>query len=356
MEYKSFISTKEVDGRRVTGFAAIFGNIDLGADRIHKGAFKKTIKEGMDHIRHLWQHNFSDPPVAVITNMEEATRAKLPDTIKDKYPEATGGLLVEREYLDTPRGEEVLQGIVKGAIKEMSFGYDPIKYDFEEIKGQGLLVRNLRELRLHDISDVNWGMNQATIASKSAVPYKDTGKDEGEWNALTLEDFTSGLWGDLSDAEKSRIKEHYAYAGQDAFEQIKFSHHRVGDNGVGPAVWKGVAIAMTELMKPGCNIPDIDRKGVYAHLAEHYKQFDKEPPDFKFIEAISKTLALTDEEIKRGLAGYFNSRVNGVGLVFTNLRELLSSAEPWESENSNPALTMLTLKRLELITNQIKTL
>jgi len=47
MEYKSFVSqTKEIEGRKVAGFAAIFGNIDLGNDRMFNGAFKKTIKEG----------------------------------------------------------------------------------------------------------------------------------------------------------------------------------------------------------------------------------------------------------------------------------------------------------------------
>jgi len=31
----------------------------------------------------------------------------------------------------------------------------------------------------------------------------------------------------------------------------------------------------------GVNIPDADRKGVYNHLAKHYKQFDKEVPEFR---------------------------------------------------------------------------
>ena len=349
MEYKSIVSTKEVEGRRVAGFASVFGNIDLGADRIQKGAFKKTIKEGMDHIRHLWQHSFSDPPIAVINNLEEVSRGKLPDVIKEKYPEATGGLLVEREYLDTPRGEEVLQGITTGAIKEMSFGFDPIKFDFEEVKGKGQLVRNLRELRLWDTSDVNWGMNPATVAAKSAVQYKDTGIDDGEWEALG--DFITDL-DDLSDVEKSRIEGHFAYAGN----EMKLAHHRIIEEGIGPAVWKGVVIAMSELMKPGCNIPDVDRKGVYTHLAEHYKQFDKIPPDFKFIEAMSKTLSLSVEEIDRGLAGYFNNRVDEIGSLFFNLKELMETAEPWEADKANPALTFMTLNKLELIKKQMETL
>jgi len=354
MEYKSIISqTKEIEGRSVSGFAAIFGNIDLGDDRILNGAFKKTIKEGMDHIRHLWMHDSSAPPVAVIKELKEVSQSKLPDIIKEKYPEATGGLLVDREYLDTPRGEEILQGITTGAIKEMSFGYAPIKFDFEEIKGK--LVRNLREVRLWDTSDVNWGMNPATVAAKSAVLFKDTGAVDEEWLAPTLEDFTSGVWDDLSDAEKSRIECHFAYAGQDAFDEIKFAHHKVIEGGVGPVVWKGVAACMATLI--GVNdIPEDDRKGVYEHLSQHYKQFDKQPPDYKFVEAMSKTLALSDDEIASGIVGYFNSRASGIELAFSNLKELLSTAKPWEAEKSNPALTFVALQKLELIKNQIRIL
>jgi HK97 family phage prohead protease len=168
MEYKSFVhQVKQVDGRTVTGFAAIFGNVDSGNDRTWVGAFKKTIKERGDRVRHLWQHDLTQPPIAAIRSLKEVARIDLPDELRSKFPEATGGLLVEREYLDTPRGDEVLKGIISGAVSEMSFGYDPVKYDFEgdQTKGEST-VRNLRECRLWDTSDVNWGMNEATVASK----------------------------------------------------------------------------------------------------------------------------------------------------------------------------------------------
>ena len=31
----------------------------------------------------------------------------------------------------------------------------------------------------------------------------------------------------------------------------------------------------------GVAIPDADRRGCYSHLSKHYKQFDKEPPEFR---------------------------------------------------------------------------
>lgn len=173
MEYKVIISQpKIIDGRTVTGLAAITGNIDSGGDRIHKGAFKKTIRENAKRVKHLWMHDPFQPPTAVLKEVSEVSAEELPEAVRSEYPDATGGLQVVREYLDTPRGSEVLAGIKAGAISEMSFGYDPVKFDFEELKDgefKGMMVRNLRELRLWDTSDVTWGMNAATVAAKRAI-------------------------------------------------------------------------------------------------------------------------------------------------------------------------------------------
>ncbi len=178
MEYKAIqLDVKEIgeDGRTVTGLAAVFGNIDAGYDRLHKGAFKKTLNENGGRVKHLWQHDMGAPPIAVVKELAEVGRDELPADVRKQFPDATGGLRVVRKYLDTPRGNEILAGITGGAITEMSFAYDPLKYDFEELKADGDLpgtvVRNLREVRLWETSDVVWGMNAATVASKS-VDYR----------------------------------------------------------------------------------------------------------------------------------------------------------------------------------------
>jgi uncharacterized coiled-coil protein SlyX len=54
----------------------------------------------------------------------------------------------------------------------MSFAYDAVKYDFEEkpdAKYEWDRIRNLREIRLYETSDVLWGANDATVASKSLL-------------------------------------------------------------------------------------------------------------------------------------------------------------------------------------------
>jgi HK97 family phage prohead protease len=158
---------KQINGREVTGIFAVHGNVDDGNDRSWPGAFIKTISERGGKTRHLWQHDMSAPPIAKITGLRELSRDDLPLTVLEKAPDAMGGVEVTREYLDTPRGSEVLSGIKAGAIDEMSYAYDAVKFDFSEVDGKR--VRELREIRLYETSDVHWGMNPATVGSKTAL-------------------------------------------------------------------------------------------------------------------------------------------------------------------------------------------
>jgi len=172
MEYKITQGANDVstiDGRKVTGFAAIIGNIDDGHDKIYNGAFRKTIKENGGRVKHFWQHDIMMPPVANILELKEVKREDMPERLTADHPEITGGLKVVREYLDTPRADEILTGIKAGALAEMSIGYDPVKFDYEEDKELGGMVRNLREIRLWDTSDVNFGMNSLTVSSSKLI-------------------------------------------------------------------------------------------------------------------------------------------------------------------------------------------
>lgn len=172
MEYKALpILSKEVgEDRIVKSLFAVMGNIDDGGDRIWPGAFAKTITERSQRVKVLWQHDTYLPPVGVPVDIKEIGRSDLPEDLKAAYPDATGALLASVQYLDTPRGNEILAGIRAGAITENSIGYDPIKVDFEEapenVKTWEGTVRNIREVRLWDLSPVNWGMNSATTNVK----------------------------------------------------------------------------------------------------------------------------------------------------------------------------------------------
>lgn len=61
----------------------------------------------------------------------------------------------------------------------------------------------------------------------------------------------------------------------------KLPHHELIDGRL-QVVWRGVVAAMTVVngARGGVDIADSDRRKVYDHLAEHYREFDEEPPDY----------------------------------------------------------------------------
>lgn len=75
----------------------------------------------------------------------------------------------------------------------------------------------------------------------------------------------------------------------------KLPHHLAS----GEVVWRGTAVVMSRLFQAATQIPEADRRGVYNHLARHYRQFDREPPEFRSQEEI-ETVGL---ELVRGLFG-----------------------------------------------------
>lgn len=166
IEYKSRpVLTKQINDRTVTGIFAVHGNIDEGGDRSHPGAFADVTINGRNRVRFLWQHSPWDPPIAKIDYVRELTQAELPPQVLNFASDATGAVEVSRTYLNTPRGNEVLEALKADAIDEMSYGYEVAQADFEELDGRE--IRNLRKLELYDISDVLWGMNPATVGSKN---------------------------------------------------------------------------------------------------------------------------------------------------------------------------------------------
>ena len=91
---------------------------------------------------------------------------------------------------------------------------------------------------------------------------------ERGWDTMA----TAHAWYDPSADGNDPPREKQAY---------KLPHHELIDGQL-KVVWHGVRQAMQVLMgaRGGVDIPDSDRKDVYQHLAEHYRQFGKEPPDY----------------------------------------------------------------------------
>jgi hypothetical protein len=159
--------TKSIEDRTVTGIFAVHGHVDDGNDRSWPGSLANIAINGRKRARFLWMHRGEDPPIAVINEIRELTRDELPTSVLTYAPDATGGAQITRTYLDTPRGNEVLIGLKSGAIEEMSYRYETVKHDFET--SESVQIRNLRQMNIFDVSDVNWGLQEATVAVKSGL-------------------------------------------------------------------------------------------------------------------------------------------------------------------------------------------
>lgn len=127
------------DSGAFEGYAAIFGNIDLGGDIIERGAFKEIMKRRNGKVVVLNQHRQSDP--IGMAEVEE----------DDKGLKFAGSLILESA---SARGAYAL--MKGGALDGMSIGFDVLPGGAEVLKSG---VRQLKALRLWEISPVTFGMN-----------------------------------------------------------------------------------------------------------------------------------------------------------------------------------------------------
>jgi HK97 family phage prohead protease len=220
------------DTGEVEALVAAFGNMDYQRDVILDGAFKKTITERGAKVRVLDNHNAQSvrDVVGKVLGLREVGRKSLPREVRDEYPDATGGLVVDVQFLlDTPEGLGVFKRIKSGAVSEYSIGYDAIIAEAGKFKPTGyneeLNVRYLKEIRLWEVSPVVFAANPATatvgakalkdrfpvieevnmtykaINTEARTPQYD-GTSSGEWDRPALEDYISGYWKHHPDADR----------------------------------------------------------------------------------------------------------------------------------------------------------
>lgn len=131
------IETVAPDGS-FSGYASLFGEVDLGKDAIEAGAFLKSVRErGAGGIRMLWQHD-PNQPIGVWTEVREDKR----------------GLYVEGKLAKgVAKAQEVLELMRSGAIDGLSIGFKTVR-----AKADGAGVRHIQEADLWEISVVTFPM------------------------------------------------------------------------------------------------------------------------------------------------------------------------------------------------------
>lgn len=155
LEYKGINagaeSIKDIDEKAgiVTGYFSIFGNKDSDNDVITKGAYKKTLSENYNRVKHLYQH---DPfqPLAGVKNGAL------------KVSEDAKGLYFESTISKTSWGRDAIQLYADGVVDEHSVGFQTVK---STDKGG---YREITEIKLWEGSTVTWGANDLA-RSKSAL-------------------------------------------------------------------------------------------------------------------------------------------------------------------------------------------
>jgi HK97 family phage prohead protease len=275
MERKGLTLELKEDGAEqgaVTAVFSTFNVIDKDGDVTLPGAFE----DGAPVRISAWGHKWYELPVGRGAIKVEPGRA----------------LLDGHFFMDTAHGLDTYRTVKGlGELQEWSYGYDVLESEEGPFNGQQ--VRLLKKLQVHEVSPVmlGAGIDTGTVGMKGTkvalAPHAGPKAPEGEsWSAPTLGDFTSETdFSALPASERRRIATHAAWTATmppEKFGDIKLFHHRPAQSGLGPVVWRGVAAAMAVLMggRGGVDVPDADRRGIYNHLAAHYRQFDKEPPEF----------------------------------------------------------------------------
>jgi HK97 family phage prohead protease len=143
----------DAENRIVKGYASTFGNVDLGNDVVHAGAFQKTIEERQPQnlVKFLWQHD-RKMPLGRIERLEEDSK----------------GLYFEAYVSKTSYGDDCLTLLADRAVDRTSIGFWASHYEIDEndTDENGWPRRHIHEVDpLLEISPVTFAMNEEAVVT-----------------------------------------------------------------------------------------------------------------------------------------------------------------------------------------------
>jgi hypothetical protein len=123
-------------------------------------------------------------------------------------------------------------------------------------------------------------IDDPALQSKAAVRYEATAQtpEDHPWDGSAARERLR-TWA-KDDLAKYRKGFAYVHGDGKSLADYQLPHHDIIDGKL-HVVWHGVSAAMAALhgARSEMEMSDEDRKAVYHHLARHYKQFGKEPPE-----------------------------------------------------------------------------
>ena len=289
---KAEISVKDEDGM-VEGVVGSTAVIDRLGEIIEQDGWDLTNYKKNPVV--LWGHNVREerPPIgkAVKVWLDGVRKKKLSFDIKFDLADEFAA--------------EIYRKVKEGFLSTVSVGFLPLenepmnKDDGGFFSPQRYLKQELLELSFVPVPANPEALTAFKSMGITPVKLEDLYPQESA-NVIEFEDkgiapITEG-WdgpGEIAKAPLGTLGSMAAWVNKEK-DTFYFIHHRSND---GKAVWRGVASAMALLLgaKGGADIPQEDQEGVYEHLAQHYHEFEKEPPEFKMVE--NQVLKGLDEEI-----------------------------------------------------------
>ncbi len=130
-----------------TALASVFGNVDLGGDRVLKGAFKKTLER--------WRKKAKPIPV-ILSHQWDSLTAYVGKADPRAVFEDENGLMVQGSlFLDKEAGRDVHRLMKEGLLTGWSFGYKVPKGGSKVKDG----VNEISEVELFEVGPTLIGMN-----------------------------------------------------------------------------------------------------------------------------------------------------------------------------------------------------
>jgi HK97 family phage prohead protease len=327
----------------VEGYASIFDNIDLGNDKIIKGAFTDSIKKRMPKL--LWGHNQKDVPIGKITEIKEDNNGLF----------ITAELPIEDDFV---RGRIIPQ-IKIGSLDSFSIGYTTEKADFDKKTG----ARLLQKINLFEISLVSIPMNPSAIMTA----YKSIGGDlelpladrEYEWDSASaiqrIRDFTNSTE-EPSDTYENYFL-YYEDENEDAFTAYKLPFVDIIDNQayIVPRAIFAIAAAL-QGARGGLNIPATEKEAISNIVNNLYDRMAKEFNDDTIISPLKKEKAENLENINdiRGMENFLKTKFSNENskLIISKIKEI--NQRDVEIKNQRDAEKKLMVEIIANLNSMIK--
>ena len=288
----------------VEAVVSVTNIVDNVNDVIEPGAYSETLEKRIP--KGVWSHDTTVPVARTIAAEElQPGDERLPTHLLEKD---AGGVLVKMQFnLNTTRGRDAYEDIkFFGGEQEWSIGYS-VPEGGSEMKNEG--TRHIKKLDWYEYSPVLFGAapGTKTVSVKEIdIDVKDADEEIEDVKGPTRSHKT-GIrdegWYDKtafrnmrSPADKAYYSKIFAYHidGEDPAYKTNYTfvHHFVGDDGrPGPAALAALqnTFGLLNGARNGTKLRGSDRKGVYNHIAAHYRDDGRKPPELKsddFIDAV----------------------------------------------------------------------